>query len=429
MANLTNADDTNFESEVIDSDSIVLVDFWATWCGPCKAIEPALIEAAKKFEGKLKVVKVDIEKAESTRHKFGVRSVPSLILFANGKEIKRLRSSSSSSLFTFLDDHFELENQPGDQTQTSVSQDVKTYTSFNDDAQLKSRIINEAKSGAASGSIHCQSSRYDPSSKIGSPFGWLFKTHKLEDAAESIGLPYSLVSTYESFFVSSMNFETTNSSIRYIPSKESLEQFIACLNALPVGKNLNFVSPAFVVKVAEHLLNGDFKPFPLPSTTEKAFLELLIQSFSKISEGHFLEPWEWKSLRDAAGMLNNSDNTWNDTVAFFAEILSSGSQTLDKSAGSATLTLLLGYRSALSSTFISEQDKAIQNTAEIAIKNAKRNNPSITKEEIDEIPEVIYWHKSMPTEKLEEITNKATSTFQELRALLSVDFIEITKKA
>jgi len=77
--------DSNFESEVIKSNIPVLIDFWATWCGPCKAIAPIVEDLAKEYDGKIKIGKVDVDDNQQTAIKYGVRSIPTLLLFKEGK--------------------------------------------------------------------------------------------------------------------------------------------------------------------------------------------------------------------------------------------------------------------------------------------------------------------------------------------------------
>jgi len=85
MSQVFEADDSNFESEVVGASGPVLVDFSATWCGPCKKLEPVVSEIADDYTGRLKVVKVDVDKAPSTAAKFAVMSVPTLIFFRDGQ--------------------------------------------------------------------------------------------------------------------------------------------------------------------------------------------------------------------------------------------------------------------------------------------------------------------------------------------------------
>lgn len=96
--------DSNFEPEVLQSQMPVLVDYWAEWCGPCKMIAPILDEVAKEYAGKLKVAKLNIDENQETPAKFGIRGIPTLMLFKAGNvEATKVGALSKSQLTAFID--------------------------------------------------------------------------------------------------------------------------------------------------------------------------------------------------------------------------------------------------------------------------------------------------------------------------------------
>jgi len=96
--------DSGFEADVLQSDKAVLVDFWAEWCGPCKMIAPILNEAADEYEDRMAVAKLNIDENPSTPNKYGIRSIPTLMLFKDGAvQAQKVGAMSKSQLAEFLE--------------------------------------------------------------------------------------------------------------------------------------------------------------------------------------------------------------------------------------------------------------------------------------------------------------------------------------
>jgi thioredoxin 1 len=103
-AQIIHTSDATFEAEVLKSDTPVLVDFWAEWCGPCKMIAPILEEAAGQYQGKVRIVKLNVDENAAWAAKFNIRSIPTLLLFKKGEVVAtKVGAVSKSHLQAFLD--------------------------------------------------------------------------------------------------------------------------------------------------------------------------------------------------------------------------------------------------------------------------------------------------------------------------------------
>ena len=102
--NIVSVTDASFEEEVLKAEGAVLVDYWAEWCGPCKMIAPVLEEVAKEYQGRLKICKLNIDENNETPPKYGIRGIPTLMLFKAGNvEATKVGALSKSQLTAFLD--------------------------------------------------------------------------------------------------------------------------------------------------------------------------------------------------------------------------------------------------------------------------------------------------------------------------------------
>ncbi len=99
MAEIADITDQEFQAEVLDSDTPVVVDFWAEWCAPCRAIAPIVKELADEYDGRVKIVKMNVDESPQTPGTYGVRAIPTILAFQNGQVVEQLQGARPKSAF------------------------------------------------------------------------------------------------------------------------------------------------------------------------------------------------------------------------------------------------------------------------------------------------------------------------------------------
>lgn len=106
MSNVIDVSDKDFETEVLRSDVPVVVDFWATWCGPCRKLSPVIDEVADEYAGKVKFAKVNVEQCVETAKKYSISGIPCLLVFKNGEPVERMTGTMpKSSIISNIEKH------------------------------------------------------------------------------------------------------------------------------------------------------------------------------------------------------------------------------------------------------------------------------------------------------------------------------------
>jgi thioredoxin len=219
MSNLKAVTLETIEADVINNPLPVLVDFWAPWCGPCKALAPTLSKLSEQFQGNVAFVKIDVDENAGVRERFGVRGIPTLILLRDGKELGRVVGNrSATQLAGFIDNHL------GFVTPLPAAIAVAP-NAFGGDARLKMECLAALRAWLDRKRAAPSEAMWD--GEIGSAIQFVCNTADVDDCARMLGIPANVLAVVES--LSSYRSTHLNGA-----------EFVAhWLDAVPVGANLS----------------------------------------------------------------------------------------------------------------------------------------------------------------------------------------------
>lgn len=275
--------DVDFDSQVLASDKPVLVDFWAPWCGPCKALAPTLESLAAEYDGKLRIAKMDVDENAASRERFGVRGIPMLALYKDGAEVARLTGvQSRARLAAFLDLHLQIESTVA----TPEVQD-RLVTAFNGDRQVRDRCIDRLARHAAGGTVRPGITAWD--GEAGSPMGCAAECATPEGCAEIIGVPSSIIGIVDTL---STYYGTADGGTNYA---------LEWLKAIPVGRQLSDLPLQLLSLILEDgMIEQEIRAWP--AATE---LRDEIMAAHRARSDEQLGNAEWAALRTRTNNLAN----------------------------------------------------------------------------------------------------------------------------
>lgn len=217
MRNLKDVTVETFDTDVTNNPLPVLVDFWAQWCGPCKALSPALSKLSEQFQGSVEFVKVNVDENAAVRDRFGVRGIPTLILMQGGKELGRVVGNRSAiQLAGFIDSHLGTATQMPEVIAIALN-------AFNGDAQAKGERLDALRKWLDRKRAAPSEAMWD--GEIGSAIQFIANVTDVDDCARALGVPANLIALVEAL----SSYRKT-----HLNGAEFVAQW---LDAVPVGAN------------------------------------------------------------------------------------------------------------------------------------------------------------------------------------------------
>ncbi len=287
MSNLKNVTDVSFEADVIDSELPVLVDFWAEWCGPCKALMPTLEKISVEYDGKVSFMKVNVDENPSMRDKLSVRGIPTMILFNEGREVARsVGAKSVSQLSRFLD------AQLGIASEISARGPI-SFSAFGGNIAFKEAALSRLRAHVAAKVAAPDELMWDEP-LIGA-FRVAVNEPDIEKCLVKLGFPEEVAVTAERL----ASYQGTHlNAAKYIAD---------WLDSVPVGCDLQPVASDLVVRALKTTILDDYIA---GDSTLRSLCDRLISLHLANAEGKTPEESEWRSVREACDALLGQAERW-----------------------------------------------------------------------------------------------------------------------
>ena len=281
--------ETSLEQDVLTATGPVLLDLWAPWCGPCRALAPVLKKLSSEYQGVLQIAKVDVEKYPDVQRRFGVRGIPTMILFRNGEEASRAIGSKSSEEMRRWLSREGVTASPEAPLQTNSDLDMPRSGAFHGDAELRDFLVARLGARALAGRVKASRMPFwiDGNGTISAALVGSADFSRFEGIT---GMPAS--------FACALEF-----GLNTDPSPEGLD---ALMDAIPLGADLRDVAPRLMLA----LFDGSMGDWPA-IINDEALDSLRVRWLALLGRnltGREVKREEWNALAGALEALRSADH-------------------------------------------------------------------------------------------------------------------------
>lgn len=411
----------DFEAQVVRSDIPVLVDFWAPWCGPCLALEPMLVEIAGTYGARLKIAKVNVDESRLLSQRYGIRSLPSLVVFSKGRVVKRLDSGGERGLAVQINELLSPVDVQGGRAPVHPAEPCSAYLG---DTALKCRVLQCIDDYNDMALFSALPGDFNPGTGIGSPFAVLLQSRDLSLCPASLGIPESAAQLYESLFFGFLDLDTGGP--RACAQAGTL--FKAFLERISPGADLTSLAADFAASIVDFICVGAggshiFTSIPTDLQREGSNLssslrlavgkrdpEARLALYRRI-EAIAVEPTDRPSAILKVFMLGCADCEEAD----------------DTSLADGLFSLMVALRNELTIAQFTPTERRLRAEADAAIEREKISNATTKVKVGRTLQEVTAWEKAVPQHRLAEINNGVSAQLQALCLHLHEELCVIAK--